>query len=333
MVWLALVVVALGACGGHAPALPDAMPDAAPPADAQVCFGAYGYCLAAPPTGELVLRDTIDTDTDPRCAPATVAACIVAAHDIVISQALTISGVRPLALIGRSIQVDGAIGFVKSRGVASACAAPTAPAPRAGRAGGSFATAGGRGGASGAGPGGVPPPAGVPAELRGGCPGDNADASSGLTAGGLGLIATDRVTLFAGAFIEACGTGGLGAPKVPNGDGGGGGGSGGMVLFDAPVVELDGTVLAIGGGGGAGSTTTTAGDYGATSCGNATQTTAPGGGTGGGFGGAGGTSSHGGNGTTDATGGGGGGGGGAGIILVHGTQSGMATLVPPATMF
>ncbi len=328
----AVLAAALAGCsGGGATIAPDAQPSDAQPSDAQQCFGLYGYCFAAPPTGELVLAGAIDTTTDARCATSSTALCLIGAHDIVVTQALAVSGARPLALVGRTVQIDGSITLAKSAGVATDCTAPTtASSSHGGGAGGSFGTRGGGGGGTamgGAGGGSASAPI-VPTALRGGCPGGGNDASDGLTASGLAVIATDKITIFSTSWIDACGGGGLG-PQVPTA-GGGGGGSGGMVLLDAPAIEIDGSVLAIGGGGGGGSTAIAPGLYGATGCGSLTAATALGGAGPNGKGGDGATTADGGAGAL-STSGAGGGGGGAGVILVHGTVSGSGAIVPPKT--
>lgn len=325
----AILAAAIAGCGGgNTTVAPDAGPIDARPIDAPVCFGTYGYCFTTPPAGELVLRDALNTASDPRCDAATSAVCLIGAHDIVVTQALVLSGARPLALVARTIQVDGSITLAKMIGNPADCIAPTAPAQRAGYAGGSFGTRGGNGGASQQGAGGVASAATVPAGLRGGCSGAGDDAGTGLAAGGLALIASQQITLFVRSWINACGGGGLGAQTASAG--GGGGGSGGMVLLDAPVIELDGSVLALGGGGGGGSTTVAIGIGGATGCNAMSSITAPGGNGPNGRGGDGATTGTGAAGAA-ASSGAGGGGGGAGVILVHGTTTGAGQLIPAKT--
>ena len=331
------LLVLLAACGSSASdTAPDAAaPDAAPvPIDAQLCFGSYHYCFAAAPTGTLTVRDTLDADHDLRCAPEITDVCAIGARDLVVSQQLRVTGTRPVALIARTIQVDGQLTVAKNRGRADDCVAPAAAGSLGGGAGGSFVTVGGDGGKSKTGGGGLASPASaVPAALRGGCPGD-ATSTTGLAAGGLALIATERIAIYAGSLVDACGTGGAGHAAGGAGGAGSGGGSGGLVVLDAPDLALDGTILALGGGGGGGADSMSDGSAGLTACTTAGSTN-PGGGSGATMGGSGASTgpATSGAGTSVTARGGAGGGGGLGAILVRGTVSGAGKLLPAATSF
>ena len=116
--------------------------------------------------------------------------------------------------------------------------------------------------------------------------------------------------------VNASGAGGQAGTL--NDSGGGGGGSGGMIVFDAPMRQVTGTVMAQGGGGGGGSGGVGAGTPGADPT-EAGMGAIPGDGyhAGGGTGGAGGTgaiAADAGDGQAGNLIGGGGGGGGAGIV-------------------
>jgi hypothetical protein len=220
-----------------------------------------------------------------------------------------------------------------------------------GGGGGGFQGAGGLGGHGGPDTvlGGIGGQSGSATVVRAGCPGGTSGpagmiatkpASAGVRAqGGAGggairLVARSSISLAASASISAGGAGGAGAP-TSSACGGGGGGGGGYLGFEAPVVELGGSIAANGGGGGGGASTSETGDDG--SDGALGTQPAPGGdaattcGSGGGSGAAAATLTGGTAGNTDACSGGGGGGGGAAgaIVIVSPAYSpGGATLSP-----
>jgi hypothetical protein len=90
--------------------------------------------------------------------------------------------------------------------------------------------------------------------LRGGCNGGaGGNASSGEGGGGGGalqLVASGMIFVRSGASVTASGGGGVRANN--SFAAGGGGGSGGALLFEAPMIQIDGAVTANGGGGGQG---------------------------------------------------------------------------------
>jgi hypothetical protein len=222
-----------------------------------------------------------------------------------------------------------------------------------GGAGGSFGAVGGAGGNGGNNnqtSHGTPMAAMPPRQLNGGCPGGHGgDGAGGLISGGSGGNPGGAVYLLAGRSIaiagkvNASGAGGVGGIEGNNSSGGGGGGgAGGLIVLEAPLVTVTGSVFANGGGGGAGAGNVgDNSDNGKPGSDPATAlTAAPGGGgtSGGGNGGAGaaGTTAaaagnKGGGGAPQSA--GGGGGGGAGVIRVLGPSPSSigGTVSPPAT--
>ncbi len=77
-----------------------------------------------------------------------------------------------------------------------------------------------------------------------------AGGAGGAGGGALQISVGEKLVVSAEGSIDAGGGGGWGGES---GAGGGGGGSGGAVLLEAPVLQIDGRVVANGGGGGAGS--------------------------------------------------------------------------------
>ena len=248
---------------------------------------------------------------------------------------VTAAGDRPLLVFARTLlSVEGLLD------VASRAATPgvvpagaTIPCPDAmgassisgggGGAGGSFGTAGGPGGAGNDASGGTPSGLVVPLFVRAGCAGSA--GGSGSQAGGAGGKPGGAVYLMSPTMIDVVSSGtinasGAGAPGGAGGGGGGGGGSGGMIVFDAPSLQIQGRVFALGGGGGSGATQT--GGPGGEALGPGNY--ASGGIDGTGFGGAGGRGAAAGpNGDGEngfaaggGTSGGGGGGGGVGVIKI-----------------
>ena len=313
---------------------------------------------------------SIDTDTgssdspDLRCAQLTSAnnaICAVAAGAITIRAGVTLSahGTRPLALLGHSVDLAGAID------VASHIAGPRGPGanlgcspafPMAtgagGGGGGGFGTGGGRGGSPGAtGIGGGPGTSIALADLAGGCDGgrggdgsnNGGPAGPGAAGGGAVWIASDTtpLTIHSTASIDASGASGLGGRSPGNSSvshGGYGGGSGGLIVLQAPTIQLDATavIFANGGHGGGGSEGPIPGMDGTDPTGPTGAGAGGGGGMGGaaqslvgGDGGAGWPGSgsgpsgvgDGGMGEAFTDSGGGGGGGGAGVIAVASATS------------
>lgn len=206
-----------------------------------------------------------------------------------------------------------------------------------GGGGGGFQGAGGLGGHAGPDTvlGGVGGQTGSATVIRAGCPGGTSGAAGSIAAGpaspgvraqgGAGggairLVARTSISLGASASISAGGAGGAGAP-TNSACGGGGGGAGGYLGFEAPMVNLGGSIAANGGGGGAGASTSETGHDGSDGTlgtdpahGGAAATTC---GSAGGPGAAAATLTGGTAGNTDAcSGGGGGGGGAAGAIVI-----------------
>lgn len=147
--------------------------------------------------------------------------------------------------------------------------------------------------------------------LRGGSGGGETGTDSGGAGGGGGgavqITSYTAIRLVSPAIIDA---GGSGGSVGIEGYGGGGGGGGGGILLEAPILSIDGAVLAANGGGGGGGAAS--GEDGRR---DADQ--AQGGGSTGGLGGAlSGAPTAG-----AAASGGGGGGGGAGLIRVHAPQA------------
>lgn len=160
--------------------------------------------------------------------------------------------------------------------------------------------------------------------LRGGSGGGMSGSSLGGQGGGGGgavqITSYTAIRLVSPAIIDAGGSGGtVGIPAY----GGGGGGSGGGILLEAPVLSLDGALLAANGGGGGG------GDDAAGEDGRRDVEQARGGDGAGGLGG-----SLAGSPTAGTlVGSGGGGGGGAGLIHLHAPLANFSltdTVISPA---
>ena len=344
----ACVLVLVSACSyspgvGNAPAdSADAPGDGA--SDTQInsnCFGQFGtVCLAGLPTQALEIgntESTIVTDLLSNCEAITndtnVNGCVVSGTSVTIDGTLIGTGGKPLILIA----TDGPLIVQRLLDVSShddvrgaganptgACTGATIADGAAGGAGGSLGGAGGRGGAGITGDATTAAPGGVPASLRGGCPGRLGGTPSSSTAGGNGggavwLISNDRIVI--NGVINASGAGGEGGRSDPLADhGGAGGGSGGMIVLDAPIVEISatGVVMATGGGGGGGNEGAFSGLDGDDPDPMDPDDPADGGfGIGLDTGGDGGTTGNGGNGDSNTT--GCGGGGGTGYIRSFGT--------------
>lgn len=277
-----------GQCVGPEPEI-DAGPDAPPPDaaidayvhDARECFGAGAYqlCFAMmPPMGTVDLTGTLDTVTDTRCIamPAEWAtagqpdACLITGKTISVTATLTVTGTRPLVLLGDSVTISGVLDVASHRGGmtgpaanATQCAAfASAAVDRSdgggGGAGGSFMTKGGNGGRgqNNAATGGTAANADTvaPTLLRGGCPGQiggtGTQAAGAVGAGGGALyIAAGTFSMTNTGVINASGAGGTGGGTY---SGGSGGGAGGMIVIYANTVgATTGGRLAANGGGAA----------------------------------------------------------------------------------
>jgi len=324
-----------------------------PPVDALACYGTgiVKVCFASAPTQPLTIGDqTLDTGVPAMCAITVTGGnnyCVVVATTISITGTLRATGTKPLVLIGSdtiSITGSGSIDAASHRqrppgtpetgagadANATTCVAGTAATNRGGGAGGSFTGIGGTGGAGASANAGTPGLVAPPpiTTLRGGCPGQDGQGTTGSGGHGGGavyLIAGTRIDI-AGNGINAGGEGGGGGAAGPAGGGGGGGGAGGMIGLDAPMVMLTGsaTLIANGGGGAEGGSgaAAVAGANGsdsittAAAAGGKGLTGSGGDGANGSAGPAAGAGLPGGAGSNAAgmNGGGGGGGGGAGII-------------------
>jgi len=324
--------------------------------DDQICYGPlpFAVCLDSPPAGALTLPASINTNaggsalcagtqptgwtTAPQSQPA---ACFILRDTITVTGTVTVTGNRPLVLLGAtSITVNGTIdaGSSNTAGTTGA-ASPSGDCGGFGQnpngnsngggggAGGTFMTVGGNGGT---GDGGSNVQAGTAAmaatapvpKLRAGCNGQrggnggggNASGQAGRGGGAVYLVTGGTLTLAATAIVNVSGGAARGGN---NSTGGSGGGSGGMIkLFSQTLTATAGAILVSNGGGGS-----SGGDGGANGTdGNdvdpATPATAAAGGTGGGGanggdGYASGTAAtNGSNGNNNQGGGGGGGGGG-----------------------
>lgn len=276
-VCLLMSLTSFGACGFPRP--PD-LPGTDGAVDTDVpslpCFGSFQrICLANAPTAPWANETStaLDTTNSTLCAQTISGAdkyCVIAATTITFDVALRATGTRPLVLLASdSIIVSRVVVDVGShRGARFETGAGADPqecvsglppgtggGTGAGGAGGSFVSLGGMGGRGGsAGTSGLPGAMiSTVANLRGGCPGQegqgNSESVSGHGGGAVLLIAGNKIQVVQGA-INAAGEGGRGGDG--SGAGGGGGGSGGMIVLDAPTIELDGKFLATGGGGGEG---------------------------------------------------------------------------------
>lgn len=315
------------------------------------CFGVFATVCPDGGLGPALVQTTpttLDTSSSPLCVPyhlpsgaADTAYCVIAASTITLSPTgrATITGARPLVIVGNQVQLDGVIDAASHRGGTTgpnanpgACVAGAAPGTDAGGPGGSFGGAGGNGGASGSAP---PALASVatpkPTQLRGGCAGRAGESpnTGGAAGAGGGAVYVIAQQLVIGGTINVSGASGRGGGLSA---GGGGGGSGGMIVLEAPtiVTSMAARIFANGGGGGEGGGLDNGGD-------NGIDSTAP---TQAGFGGAGGVGGGGDGGdgsagTTPAAPGqagtvaGGGGGGGAGAIRVIPPQMLAGAIAPP----
>ena len=316
-----------------------------------------GICLADLPAASPPIPASLDTGTSGLCTQYSKGGglyCVIAGTDLSISS-VRVTGSIPLVVIATgTLTVTGTLDAASHTDLDMlpgpgndpelACNYGTGP-----QGGNNTETRGGGGGSFG-GPGGygglrqgqspdVVTPSGKPGDpivlaaptvLRGGCRGQDGNTApisiGGLGGGAVYLVGGTSINIEATAAINASGAGGHGGAALR---GGAGGGSGGMIVLEAPMVNVLGRVFANGGGGGEGGGTGTAGDNGNESNG---LTAAVGGKDGAGQGGYGGDGSYGtsingeagGSNNSDVT--GGGGGGGAGIIWIRsqgGTRTGV----------
>lgn len=328
--------------------------------DARSCFGTLTrICIAPPALGTIIVAGILNTSSDPRCDVHSQAGgpdlCVIAGGQISIENTL-VTGSRALVFIGTgnitvnaSLEASSKRGGQTGAGAATQPCAPTQtgqndPAGAGGGAGGSYGARAGAGGpgdiASGT-TGGVAVAPIDPLLVRAGCAGGNGGVgielggTGGASGGVIALLSGSQISIIAAGSVYASGAGG-GAGTVHSG--GGGGGSGGLIVLDAPSIQVLGKVVANGGGGGGG------GDSGTGQPGGDGTTTTIGVPA---TGGAGEDSTHGGPGgngaalgqlaTTGAlspsiTGGAGGGGGGTGVIWVHGTLAGGTMMSPAAAL-
>lgn len=323
------------------PAASDApQPPDGPGIDAQMCFGtgALTLCLVTPAGPPLIagpgVTTTINTDNPAACAKyvgGEPALCVVTAERIEVEGRLRAVGALPIVLVTPTTITVGESGVFDLSGDPADTAAGSQPAEcidgsdammSGGGAGGSFARRGGNGGSGNGGSGGTASAAAAAVRLRGGCKGKvgaNAGGASGRGGGALALFAGVRIDVQ--GTINASGARGQGGPgNASPGRGAGGGGSGGMIVLDAPLVEIGpaGQIFANGGGGGEGGGNPAAGNHGSAP---ASWNVAAAGGAGGSVGGDGGDGSVGTTAGQTANGsasteGGGGGGGGAGAIRI-----------------
>jgi hypothetical protein len=258
----------------------DAEPRPAP--DARQCFGSgdIQVCLSALPATERVFSAAaaINTDDATMCAATTASAsgyCVIAGTDIAISAAVSAIGKRPLFFVASgsiTVTASGKIDVGSHRNPAqigagadpSSCLPGTLPTGNGGAAGGSFLGPGGAGGVGANGGGGRAAATAATrlTQARGGCPGQNSlnngvsPAAGGHGGGAVFLIAADKIDV--AGTINAAGQGGSGGaaqkamPTTSPGGAGGGGGAGGMIGLDAPMVSVEGVLLASGAGGGGG---------------------------------------------------------------------------------
>jgi len=351
-----------GSDGGLMPQI-DARPDMYV-ADARECFGsgAYELCFTnMPPMGTVLLMGTLDTNGGSCMAmPASWAAagqpdaCLIVGQTVTVDSAgLTVTGTRPLVIVGANVTISGLLDIASHRGGAVApggnatqCAAfPTTPANStigAGAgAGGSFMTRGGNGGrgeSSGV-IGGTSAAAdtAAPTILRGGCPGQlggtGTNPAGAVGAGGGAIyIAAGKLSMPNTGAINASGAGATGGGTY---SGGSGAGSGGMiVIYTYQVAMGGGKLVANGGGGASGGSSSANGVSGSDPTPTAPTTPAPGGNGGGSSGGdgfAGTTQAQSGAFGQNKSGGGGGGAGGyiqSNITLIGISSSPNTTIVP-----
>jgi hypothetical protein len=313
--------------------------------DAPRCLNGklHQVCATAPPA-MLVIDAAILTTSDVRCLPQYTDACVLAGVQVVVSHNAAAHGGLPLVIAAfDTIAVDAALdassyqtpgdgaGAFPVMCTGGMAARPGSGGGGGGGAGGSFSALGGTGGLGGGtltvSGGGPVPTAPLPTAVRAGCHGQNgaigmdatAMALGGTAGGALYLLAGNAIAISSTGKVLACGSGGLSGPGA---SGAGGGGSGGMIALEAPMILIDGDVIADGGGGGAGGGPNPGGPGGAGCSGSRGAggvVIGPSTGGNGGAGSMGGPGLPGANGMFPSPGlggGGGGGGGGAGYVMV-----------------
>ncbi len=298
--------------------------------------------------------------------------CVLAAASIVVQSggALSAHGSIPFALFARSVTLQGTVDVASHPGrpgagsLLSGCIPGTLPTGGGGGRGGDAADRGGHGGDDGSNPmtgasgggtfsfnnlsnGGC---GGTQGAVGGGGGSDGGIATGGAGGGALWIVSlSSALVLEAGATINASGASGAGG-KEP-GRGGAGGGAGGLILLQAPSIQLDpgAAVFANGGhgGGGAGTHATQAGFTGGADGGDPTDPTSGGLAGTGGLDGDGATGSSAGGdgapgypspmrdgkkGTSDGHGGGGGGGAPGAIRVVSSTDITGPNVSPPPVL-
>ncbi len=278
---IALTAFALGGCNSLLGITDITVGSGSADAASGKCFNApndgalFMGCPTAP-TGQLTIQANIDTDNDPNCVKigqgaAAPIACMIAADSIVVPTGHHfVSGGNVLVLVAATtIDVQGTLDASGSptttpvtgsvcNSVSSGSVAASGTA--GGGGGGAFGDTSGTGGAGGT----VNAQGGNGASgissiivVRAGCPGAPGGALDpfgttslgGIPGGAIYMIAGTSVTVEASGVVLADGGGGGGA--LAN-EGGGGGASGGLIGFDSLVVDIEGTVSAVGGGGGGG---------------------------------------------------------------------------------
>lgn len=261
--------------GLEAPGLSeDARVDAAAP----LCYGTFtppGVCFAHEPTGMIALPAMVSTDDAALCSHdlvTEIGACVIARQTIEVSGVTRVHGARPLVLVATELaQITGALDVAShladgvGPGAVASCTFGGLVSKQDGGAGGSYQALGGDGGVGGGGSdSGTAVAVAAPTSVRGGCTGQTGGADVGATATGLGGSGGGAVWLIGGTIqimgtIDASGSGGKGAQAMEQG--GGGGGAGGMIVLDAPMLDIGATatIFADGGGGGAGASAGAAG--------------------------------------------------------------------------
>jgi len=317
---------------------PDA-PDAAP-----LCFSRpeldFGACLSHVPTMSFSVTAPVSFDTDqngPAACETTLLSqsqnmCVIAATDVTVSAAVTVTGSRPLVIFATgTIAIDATVDVAShaagsTRGPGenpSVCGTAGQGMIGGGGAGGSFTTGGGDGGNGGQvnAVGGPRAAAFTVQTFHGGCRGGlGGNGAAGVAYGGgaLALVA-NQVTI--DNAINASGAAGVGAAAGARG--GYGGGTGGMILIDAPSVSVGAQMqmFAIGGAGGGGSSLSVSGNQGAEATSYSGSIPGGQGGNTGGDGGSAYPSPQNGQQAAGQNAGGGGGAGGAGAIVIYTNSS------------
>jgi hypothetical protein len=205
--------------------------------------------------------------------------CVLAAASIIVQPGVVLSahGSLPFALFARSVTLQGTVDVASHLGgppgagsLRSGCIPGTLPTGGGGGRGGDAADRGGHGGDDGS-----DPMTGASGGgtfsfnnlSNGGCGGTQGAAGGssgtdgGIATGGAGggaiwiVSLSSALVLEAGAKINASGSGGAGGKDA--GRGGAGGGAGGLIVLQAPSIQLDpgAAVFANGGHGGGGAGT------------------------------------------------------------------------------